>query len=726
MTKLFSFFALIMFSIGFSQSEEELELRALFWKDKSVEVSEISVPEQWKNESAVILKDHRYIQYINRAKNVFSIYRKHQLIKIQDQASLEDLSEIQLNEDSKISFMWSTLLKEETTIAIRVIKPDGKIIVVDIKKEEVVEDGITKIAIPNLEIGDILDLIIQLNKKEKEMTGLAVYPAFESTLNDVYPIVDYRLAVEVENDFFLNMNTYNGAPKVQEKPTERNATKKYIVEAQNLEKIEASRWYYPLVEEPSIKYQVAFARNMSNEYFANIFKGKDGERKEVVTQDDILEYYDRKFRKGYKSAIKGLVKHVKNGNYKTDDQKLRAAIEYIRFHRYTKYFEIMFAYNAGIFTGVPNPKCSSDFYEIYEYTDQVVADLRTFCDQFKINYEVILAQARYDGKLDDLLIKDNAVIGLKFNTEPSLYFFDFNENMTLERIPALLENAESYRGRVIGGKRIVALQKDRLTTSSADDNLYKEILKLSFTEDKKGFKVERDRIANGHFEDMLIFNLIHFTDFLKEDFKNFPDAQHFYQCGSKKQISKHTKEYKAFEQKKYEEYLENRKLNVDEEWSEGSVSEFSTTVLQSGRYGIDIPLHVKENFDLTDGYIKKAGKNLILEIGKFLGLQIEIEDKERERNVDINLDHAKTYKFEIHLEIPKGYVVKGIDKLNVKEENKTGKFSSEAFVEGNTLVLKTEKVYKTNFVEKEDWQLMINWLDTAYKFSQSKVLLEKI
>lgn len=726
MNKLFSFFMLIMVSLCFSQSGEEKELRAMFWKDNGLEISQISIPEKWKNESAVILKDHRYIQYINKAKNVFSVYRKHQLIKIQDQASLEDLSEIRLDEDSKISFMWSTLLKEETTIAIRVIKPDGKTTVVDIEKEEVVEDGITKIAIPNLEIGDILDLIIQLNKREKEISGLAVYPAFESTLNDVYPIIDYRLAVEVENDFFLNMNTYNGAPKVKEEPTERNATKKYSVEARDLEKIEASRWYYPLVEEPSIKYQVAFARNMSNEHFANIFKGNDGERKEIVTKDDILEYYKRKFRKGYKSAIKGLVKHVNKGNYKTDDQKLRAAIEYIRFHRYTKYFEIMFAYNAGIFTGVPSPKCSSDFYGIYEYTDQVVADLRTFCDQFKIDYEVILAQARYDGKLDDLLIKDNAVIGLKFNTEPNLYFFDFNENMTLERIPALLENAESYVGTLLGGKRIVDLTKARLTTSSAEDNLYSEILNLSFTADQKGFIVERDRIANGHFEDMLMFSLIHFTDFLKEDFKHFPDVQHFYQCGTKKQVIKHTKEYKAFEQKQYEEYLENRELIVDEEWSEGNVSEFSSTVLETGRYGTKIPLHVKENFKLTDGYIKKAGKNLILEIGKFMGLQIEIEDKERERNVNVNLDNAKTYEFEIHLEIPEGYALKGVDNLNVKEENKTGKFSSQASVEGNKLVLKTEKVYKTNFVKKEDWALMTSWLDAAYKFSQSKVLLEKI
>jgi hypothetical protein len=724
MNKVFAIITLFVVTISMAQSKEELELRDLYWKDNASEITQIGIPEKWQDESAIILKDHRYIQYINRGKNVFSIYRKHQLIKVQDQSSLEELSEIQLNEDSKISFMWTTLLKEETTIAIRVLKPDASVFVVNIEKEEVVEDGTTKIAIPNLEIGDVIDIIIQLNKKEKEISGLAVYPAFESTLNDVYPILDYKLAIEVENDFFLNMNTFNGAPEVKEEPTERNATKKYTVEAQNLDKIEASRWYYPLVEEPAIKYQVAFARNISNEYFADIFTGEDGERKTKVTEEDILEYYKRKFRKNYKSSVRELVKYIKEGDYQSNEERLRAAIHYIRFHKYTKYFETMFAYNAGIVTGFPLPRCEEYYYGMYEYTDQVVADLQVFCDMFKIDYDVVLAKPRYDGKLDDLLIKDNARIGLKFNTQPNLYFFDFNENMTLERFPAILEGTEAYIGAVVGGKRVLDLRREFLTSSSAEDNRLEELLSLSLNEDNKGFSVERERIALGHFEDFLIYNWIHFKDFLEEDYKKFPEAEHFYQCGTKKQINAYTEQYKAFEDKKLEEYQENRKEAVNQEWTEAEVTNFSSTVLQSGRYGIDEALHIKETFQLNDGYIKRAGKNLIVEIGKFIGSQIEIEDKERKRTSHINLDFANTTAFEIRLKIPEGYTVKGLEQLNTNVDNKTGGFKSEAVVENDTLVLKTEKVYKSNYIDKADWDLMLEWLDAASKFTQAKILLQ--
>jgi len=725
MRKLLVIFSLLITFISHAQSDEELELINRYWKDPNTTVLATEIPEEWKNESAIILKDHRYIRYINRGKNVISTVRKHQLIKIQDQSSLEEFSEIQLDKDSKVSFMWSTFLKEETIIAIRIIKPNGDVSIIDVQKEEVEEDNTTKIAVPNLEINDILDIIIQLEKKEKEFSGLEVYPAFEATLKDYYPLLDYRLAVEVENDFFLNMNTYNGAPKVIEEETDRGATQKYVVEAKNLDKIETSRWYYPLVEEPTIKYQVAFARNSKDEYYANIFKGKDGERKASVTQEDVLEYYKRKFKKESKGSVYELNKYIKDGNYKTNEEILRAALEYIRFHRYTKYFETIFAYQAKITTGATKQKCYGNYYGIYEYDSQVVNDLRAICNSYDIDYDVIMVQPRYDGKLDDLLIKDNARVGLKFNTSPSLYFFDFNESMTLERFPAVLEDAETFIGAVRKGKKITDLTRGTLVSTTADANVYSEHISLKLTADKKGFHVEREKIAKGHFEDEYIFNWIHFTDFLNEDYKQYPETEHFYQCGSKKDIKRQTEQFKAFEDKKYEEFVKNREEAIDSEWEDGKVTDLKMKVNETGRYGIDIPLNVEEQFTINDGYIKRAGKNLIVEIGKFIGGQVNIEEDERDRKVDVYLNYAKTFDYEIKLEVPEGYSVKGLDKLNVSIENSTGSFKAEAKLENNTLIINTKKIYKKNLVENKDWTAMTEWLDAAYDFSQAKVLLQQ-
>lgn len=724
-SSLLTTIALCLTILAQGQSKLEKELQEKFWNKPGNDIAAISIPKKWNEESAVILKDHRYIQYINNGKVVYFKSNKHQMIKIQDQASLEGFSEISLSKDSKISFGWTTTSRKETTIGIRIIKPDGAITLVDIEEEEVIEDDIRKIAIPNLEIGDIIDLFIQTDRKERDYDGLDIYPAVETTIKDNYPILDYRIAVEVENDFFLNMNTYNGAPPVKEEETERRATKMYVVEAQNVEKLETSRWYYPLVEEPSVKLQVAFARKKINENAAEIFKGEDGERKATATQKDVLDYFDRKFNKTYSGSAKEVISHIKNGKFKTKSAKLKAGLEYIRFNRYTRFFEPIFAYQAQIVAGNTRNKCSSLYYGIYEKDAQVINDLRAISEAFNIDYDIVLAQPRYDGKLDDLLIKSNARVGIRFNTEEPLYFFDFNENMTLERFPAILEGAEAYIGSVIKKKKISSVKRTILSTSTAADNVYKETIDLSLSDDKKGFNMKRDLSASGHFESEYMFSWIHWSDFIKEDYSIYKDQEHFYECGSKKEIKRYTEQFNALESKKLEEFRERREKSTDREWSAATVKDYTTQVVQTGRYGNNSPLVVTENMTLKDGYIKKAGSNLIIELGKFIGSQVELEKKERERSVDVYLGFAKTFIYEINLEIPEGYTVKGVDALNTSIDNTTGNFITTAVMEENILRVKTTKTYKSNYLKSEQWKDMTPWLDAAFEFNQAKVLLQK-
>ncbi|CAL2076373.1 DUF3857 domain-containing protein [Tenacibaculum sp. 190524A02b] len=727
MKKLLFVFALITSTFSIAQTKLELELREQFWKTPAKEIVNTTIPEKWSNESAVILKDHRYVMYFNRGKNILSKKNKHQIIKIQDQSSLETFSEIELKKDFKLPWIMGTYSRRETTIGIRVIKPDAKEIIIDIEAVEVKEDNIKKIAIPSLEIGDILDVFIQTDSKKKELDGVNIFPANESTLKDNYPILDYRLAVEVENDFFLNMNTYNGAPALKEEPTDRNATQKYVVEATNIDKLKTKRWYFPLVEQPSVKYQIAFARKRKNEKYVDIFTGEDGEVKSKVTEEDVFDYFDRKFNKSSTKYASDILKYIKEKGLTNKTEVLKAALDYIRFHKFTSYFEPRIAYEAKIIERffVPRNKCSKNYFGMYDSDITVMSRLRAVCKKYDIDYDVILVQPRYDGKLEDLLIKSNARVGLKFKTEPNLYFFDFNENMTFERFPHALEGSEAYQGAVVKGKRIEKLEKVFLGTSSAEQNHYKENINLKLNEDKKGFMVNRELIARGHFEDQYIKNWIHFTDFLAEDYKKFPEKGHFYECGSKKTKKRFSTQFKAFEDKKREEFIKNREEYVDSEWSEGKVTEFNTSVIETGRYGDKTPLKIKEDFLLKDGYIKKAGKNIIIEIGKFIGGQVKIEDDEKNRKANIYIDFAKTYNYEITLELPEGYSVQGIESLNTSIENETGAFIAKAQVKEGKLIIETTKKYKANFIENAQWSTMVTWLDEAFKFTQAKILLKK-
>jgi hypothetical protein len=123
--------------------------------------------------------------------------------------------------------------------------------------------------------------------------------------------------------------------------------------------------------------------------------------------------------------------------------------------------------------------------------------------------------------------------------------------------------------------------------------------------------------------------------------------------------------------------------------------------------------------------VKKAGDKYLLEIGRFLTSQIEIDKKEMERKNNIYMNFPRSFENEITFIIPEGYSVSGLEKLNKKVENETGGFTSNAEIKGNQLIIKSFKYYKNYFEPNANWNKMIQFLDAAYQFTQEKVLLKK-
>ncbi|WP_124980389.1 DUF3857 domain-containing protein [Nonlabens xiamenensis] len=709
--------------VQLNYAQDQAELEAEFWKMSPDEMIALSIPQQWNDESAIILEDDSYIRYINSGRRVYITRSKHQVVKIQDQASLEDFSEIRLSKDSRQGFMWRTFSKKETFLGIRLIKPDATIVKVDISQEEVLEDETRKIAIPNLEIGDIVDLFIFSEEKQTDASGFELYDPIETTLKDDYPILSYKLAVEVENDFFLNMNSYNGAPPVKEIPTDRNATKKYAVEASHLERLDARRWYYPLIEEPSVKFQVCFARSRGNETFSPIFKGEDGERKAIVTKQDVLDFYDRKFGRADDDLVRSALKYLKENNITDQEQKFHKALEWLRFYGNTKYYEGIFAYQSDLIGAYPNPRCNHLYYGRYSEAKEVIDFLRVLCEKLDVDYDILMAQPRYDGAIEDMLIKANARVGIRINTPSPLYFFTYNENMKLNQNMASLEGAEVYVGKVVKGKKITDITIETLPTSSPEDNVYTEDIELSLTA-SNDIALERTMTASGQFLQDYIYSWISWVDFLKEDYERF-DSTHFYDCGSKREKRENPPKFKALEDETVKEYKENRKTSVEKEW-DAKIEDYDNAYISSGRYEEEAPLSISENYVIKEKFVKKAGPNLILEIGKFIGGQVEIEEEERTRKVDIYIDHPKTYTYDITFTIPEGYTLKGVEKLNQSIENETGAFKVTAQSDGKQLKVQSTKIYKKNYLPVTQWKDMLPWLDAAFEFNQAKVLLQKV
>jgi hypothetical protein len=170
-----------------------------------------------------------------------------------------------------------------------------------------------------------------------------------------------------------------------------------------------------------------------------------------------------------------------------------------------------------------------------------------------------------------------------------------------------------------------------------------------------------------------------------------------------------------------EKKKENIKDWIRQDHDTEEIKEFK--VLSNGRFGDDLKAQIK--YDAKD-YIKKAGPNLIFDIGKMIGSQIELdEDDIKERTKDAQINFAKTIENNITLELPDGYKAEGIDNLNMSVENEFGAFISEAKMEGNKLKVSTMKIYKNQTVPAKEWSKMVEMLELAFKFSQQKIILKK-
>jgi hypothetical protein len=109
-----------------------------------------------------------------------------------------------------------------------------------------------------------------------------------------------------------------------------------------------------------------------------------------------------------------------------------------------------------------------------------------------------------------------------------------------------------------------------------------------------------------------------------------------------------------------------------------------------------------------------------------MGGQLQIRKEERTRSFDIDVRYPRKLRWQINLTIPAGYTVEGLEGLKTNVDNEAGAFISTAAVNGNTLTIDIQKIYKQKNISKDKWQLMLDFVDAAYNYSQKLILLKPI
>ncbi len=704
-----------------AQSKKEIELREQFWESQDSKKTVVDVPEKWKDESAVILYREENFEYTNNGKKMYNPSYFHQRVKLQDKASVENFSEFSFEKNRQVGAGFINFYQEETIIGIKIIKPNGEEVILDIDAETVTQDEENKVAIPNLEVGDIIDIFIYEDDYLRSFSGTHIYEPEEKVLSTNYPILYRKLDVTVENDYFLNMESYNGAPQIKEIETGKKSTRRFSLEASDIEKSDFPRWFYPLTELPALKFQVTFALKARNEAAASVFLSeKDAERKTGVTKEEIIEYYGDRFDIDSKSTVKDVVRYLEEKGITDKREQMVQGLYYIRHMSFNRFIELYIARDNQIrFYAVP---CDKDYVILSE--NRFVNYMAGLAKQLGIDYDVIVATADYNGPIEDLLLRSNVSYGLRFNFADPLYFFNLSPHVQADFFPENLEGTKVYKMGVEKNRKLDEVTFDVLPVTTAEENKSVEKINIEFKDDFKTLNLRRNLKFTGHFKTKELTRRLFFGDFLDEEFEHYK-TKHFYDCRKRQGKSD------AGAQQKMEalmtSYKEEKEKDLEEVVSsnfEVKIKDYTYTVENSARYSNEA-LSINDSFTINDEFVKKAGPNFLIEVGKFIGGQIQIEDNEVDRNLGVYLNYAKTFEYEVEIAIPEGYEVVGLEKLQKNVSNDTGSFISNAKVEDAVLKYSTKKIYAKRTYTASEWSQMLPWLKAAYDFSQEKVMFKK-
>jgi len=710
----------------------------LYSQDGLVEEPEFKVtkiPEKWNNESAVILAqkiDYAYLRKaVANAMTIKEYVRKR--IRLQDKNALEKFSE----------FYYVTYGKK-TEVSYSIIKANGKVINVDLAKAIEVNKEVDnifkpiyltnttsyfKLAIPDLETGDIIDYYYGSSIDVPLQKGYGEFTPYIFTLNYSYPVLYQKFQFELDKGTNAMFKSYNDAPKLKEgddgfdtRASDKKSLISYFIVDKNREKSSDERWSYAYRNSPTVKLKITYlGGGLSNTLF-----GKKGEATtESISLDKLktmytpIQYYTSPV---VEAMTKDVLDYLKNNDKDKLPPKQLVREAYYAFRKIfleSYYKGEVKAQYASMF-GAKRRVQKDSKKEMSQKEDAVTVNkllwaavLYRVCAKKDLGAEVLVIMPRYLGKWSDLLFEEELELAMRVRGDKQYFLFPF-DNFDVFAHPS--ESYDASEAYAFGLGRSEGYYKANIPATSFGENISNQDWNIAIPETMDLLKVERTSMFGG-LEKNGVMALAHYDrDYLNKDFQKYivnpkkDKGDNQYADSDKEERIKNQLEYlknaverDELEVEKYEKY----------------------ELLQDGRFDETPALSFKESYSLKK-LINKAGRNYLFDIGRLIGGQIKLEEKEiRKRENDIWLSYARTISNNITIALPKGYIAEGLQDLNFNIDNESGTFISTAKLEGDKLNITTKKIYKKNYDKKELWQNYVTFLEAAYKFTQVKVVLKK-
>ena len=699
---------LLTLSVNADEKADYLKLaqkvRQEVWSSTPADFQKRTVPDRYKNASAVILSYYRELStdYYRKAtadlvlnlrltRQIDCTDMERMLIQINDKKALKDYSEFTFKTKSR-KWTWGYHHKTQTVLGIRVIKKNGNVQevslddYVDVKEGKNDKDLSQKIAVPGLEVGDCIDVfsLDQIDTQEQQLDP------FYFVLRQDEPVLYTKVHCVLDQSLATVYRTMNGAPDfTQTTDKDKNAVLDMVMDKPV--DAESSIWYNPLEQSPFIemyitptKAKVAVVEKAMRQ------KGVRGNPDVTpILQDDwkLLKSYVSKggySPAGLPSTYKSVFKSAQKEGMSAEEKADRIySFEYVSGGASQRVFNTVANY------------------------------LR------KLGVEIEMGITTPFGALPvDKLINYNSTSWFFRLKGTDVYYFPGTYPKVASEIPYI------YQGR----KAYMQDSEEQITipVSQAEDN--KSVTDMVVKLDGTKLDISRKVTYSGE-------QKMYGQSLVSPDNTLFGSSQleaywRYLKYDDKDPYSCYTKKESAELKGAFNEY---RKNAIDPFKAEIS-SYHDGDPVQVGGYGVDCVGIRRDSSNFVyhvdyvmDGMVKRAGNNYLLSVGKLIGSSLKLEGKDRERIDDVWRKMAFVDEWNIEIPLPKGYKVsaEALKKIETSVANECGEFTVKATAGNESVKVYVRKCFAHRVEPVSNWSKLLALVDACSAFADKQMVIAK-
>lgn len=699
---------LLTLSVNADEKADYLKLaqkvRQEVWSSTPADFQKRTVPDRYKNASAVILSYYRELStdYYRKAtadlvlnlrltRQIDCTDMERMLIQINDKKALKDYSEFTFKTKSR-KWTWGYHHKTQTVLGIRVIKKNGNVQevslddYVDVKEGKNDKDLSQKIAVPGLEVGDCIDVfsLDQIDTQEQQLDP------FYFVLRQDEPVLYTKVHCVLDQSLATVYRTMNGAPDfTQTTDKDKNAVLDMVMDKPI--DAESSIWYNSLEQSPFIemyitptKTKVAVVEKAMRQ------KGVRGNPDVTpILQDDwkLLKSYVSKggySPAGLPSTYKSVFKSAKKEGMSAEEKADRIySFEYVSRGASQRVFNTVANY------------------------------LR------KLGVEIEMGITTPFGALPvDKLINYNSTSWFFRLKGTDVYYFPGTYPKVASEIPYI------YQGR----KAYMQDSEEQITipVSQAEDN--KSVNDMVVKLDGTKLDISRKVTYSGE-------QKMYGQSLVSPDNTLFGSSQleaywRYLKYDDKDPYSCYTKKESAELKGAFNEY---RKNAIDPFKAEIS-SYHDGDPVQVGGYGVDCVGIRRDSSNFVyhvdyvmDGMVKRAGNNYLLLVGKLIGSSLKLEGKDRERIDDVWRKMAFVDEWNIEIPLPQGYKVsaEALKKIETSVANECGEFTVKATAGNESVKVYVRKCFAHRVEPVSNWSKLLALVDACSAFADKQMVIAK-